>query len=77
MNIVLKISGIILILVSIVTMWKTTIWIIAPIKEIFEFQTQFNIHILFKIIRRFVIAITGVVLIIFALLLGFELISKY
>ena len=76
MDIVLKISGIILIIASIATIWDLTIWLMTPIKEIFEFSIKFNIHILFKLIGRFIITIIGVILIIFALLLGFQLINK-
>jgi len=76
MQIALIIAGAILILASTITMWEITIWFMKPIKEIFESSTKFNIHILFRIIGRFIIAIITVIIIIFALLLGFQLINK-
>jgi len=78
MQIVLKISGIILIIVSILTIFDLAIWLINPIIEICKsiFNSTFHIHLLFKFFIRFIISIIGIILIIFTLLLGFQLISK-
>jgi len=78
MQIALKISGIILIAVSVLTILDLAIWLINPIIEIFKSisNSTFDIHLLFKFIIRFIISIIGVILIIFALLLGLQLIDK-
>ncbi len=75
MQILLKISGIILIVASILTMWDITVWLMTPIKEMWQ-APIFNIHILFKFIGRFIISIIVIIIIIFILLLGFELMNK-
>ncbi|MCK9198367.1 MAG: hypothetical protein M0P49_02075 [Bacilli bacterium] len=79
MQIILKISGIIVIIGSIILMWDITVWLMRPIKEIWEssLNSTFNIYSILKLIGRFIVSIIAVILIIFVLLLGFQLISKY
>jgi len=79
MQTALKISGIVFIIASIISMFDISILMIRLIKETCKsiINSTFDIYMFIKLIGKFSIIVISIILIIFVLLLGFQLISKY